>query len=240
MAGERGDRDTSYYTPPPPSARGESAEDARDLTFDTDDKGFLTEDSTDMIYQLLRELGVVTAPQHQAQAVAGQQEWQKLAAGSPSALLAQTLPQVRQLREQLQQAFMGISRRLGPMGGKQIEGARAAALQKGGLDLSKLFADTQAKGVSGLAKFLQNLRPALLTQLPQLTSQSEDQPFNYQALGQALSGALGVAGQAYDQWGNKAPSMASMNTNYAGFTPTQSAPLVNAPTGYQEFSTYGM
>jgi hypothetical protein len=233
MADDDGTRDTVMSVP-------RTAAD-REALFDTESGGALTEDSTDMIYQLLRELGVISAPQHQAQAVAGQQEWQKLAAGSPSALIAQTLPQIRQLREQLQQAFVGISRKLGPMGGKQVEAARGAALQKGGLDLSKLFATTQQKGVSGLSKFLESLRPGLLTQLPQPTTQSQDEPLNYGALGSALAGALGTAGQAYQQWGNTgAPSVAAMNPTYAGYTPAQSAPLTGAPAGYQDFSTYGM
>lgn len=198
----------------------------------------MTPEGTDAIYQLLRQMGLLTAPGHQSMALQGLQSWQQQAQGSPSALAQQMMPQIRQLREQLQTAFQGVSKRLGPMGGKQIDRDQGALLSQGGLQLGKLFTGAQQQGTTGLMKFLQNLRPALLAQLPQLQTQTQEQPFNYGALGQALASGAGVAGQLWPQGGGA--SMAALNPNYGGFTAAQSAPLSDYGSGYGSFSTYGV
>ena len=195
----------------------------------------LPRDLTEDIYSLLRQLGVLTAPQHQAQAVQGMQQWLQQSRGSASAILPQLLPQIRQLREQLGSAFEGISRRLGPAGGRQIAQEKSAALGASGAQLSKMLTGMQQQGVTGLQGFLQGMRPALLTQLPQLTSATQEGPAGYDQLGKLIAGLGGLAGQLFPP-GPTAPSIASLNP---GYTPQSSPNLSGFNSGYGDFITFG-
>lgn len=195
----------------------------------------LPQDLTEDIYSLLRQLGVLTAPGHQAQAIQGMQQWLQQSRGSSAAILPQLLPQIRQLREQLGSAFTGISQRLGPAGGKQIAREKSAALGATGQQLSKMLTGMQQQGVTGLQGFLQGMRPALLTQLPQLTSATQEGPAGYDQLGKLISGLGGLAGQI---WGpsSTAPSIDSLNP---GYMPQISPNLSGINSGYGDFVTYG-
>lgn len=194
----------------------------------------LSGDMTDDIYSLLRQLGLLTAPQHQAQALSGMQEWLAQSRGSTAQILPQLMPQIRQLREQMSGAFTSLSKRLGPMGGEQLRGERAKTLSAGGQELSKMLTGMQQKGVAGLQGFLQNLRPALLQQLPQLTSSTEESPFDAAAMGQLIASLGGLGGQLFGQSG--APSMGSLNP---GYVPTPSPNVSGLNSGYGDFITFG-
>mgnify|MGYP001594935358 CR=1 FL=1 len=153
--------------------------------------------STEAIYQLLRQLAERSAPQRQGLAVQGLNEWTARANASPTALLRSLTPQIRQIREQLQQAFTGVSRRLGPAGGAQIRRGEQEALGGAGGALSRLLAGGTQAGTTGLVQFLRALRPALLTQLPQLVSQ--ESPGDFTSTGHALAAATGLAGKLFPQ-----------------------------------------
>ena len=153
--------------------------------------------STDDIYTLLRTIALASVPQRQGFALEGLNQWMRRAQGSPTALLQQFGPQIRQIREQLQAAFQGVSRRLGPAGGAQIARGESQALGDAGLALSRLFSGGVQEGTGGMLNFLRALRPALLQQLPTLTSVQG--PADYTSTGRALAGAAGFAGQLFPQ-----------------------------------------
>lgn len=197
--------------------------------------GALPQDMTEQIYTLLRQMGLITAPQHRAQAVGGMQEWLQQSRGSMANIMPQLLPQIRQLREQMATAFSTVSKRLGPAGGKQIARGQSEAVGASGAELSKMLTGMQQKGVSGLANFMQNLRPAGVTQMPQLTSSSEETPFNMAGLGQLLAQMAGTAGQIWPQ--SQAPTISSLNP---GYQPIPSMNLSGMGSGYGDFITYGM
>lgn len=196
--------------------------------------GVFSPDLTEQIYQLLRQLGVASAPQHQAQAIQGLQSWLQRSRGSTAALLPELLPQIRQIRGQMAEAFTQVSKRLGPMGGKQIEREQGKVLASGGQKFSDLLTGAQQKGTSGLMQFLQSMRPALLNQLPQLTSSTNEQPLDLAAIGQALAGGAGMYGKLYDAW--NVPSIASLNP---GYNPPSSPYVSGLNSGYGDFVTFG-
>jgi hypothetical protein len=149
--------------------------------------------STADIYRTLRQIAAALAPQEQNLAVQGLNEWQGRANANPSLLMQQFGPQIRQIQEQLQQAFTSISKRLGPSGGKQIDRDQGMALARSGEALSRLFAGGQQQSTAGMLQFLQSLRPTLLTQLPQLTKQ-EGPSGSLAGLGAALAAGAGLTG----------------------------------------------
>jgi hypothetical protein len=150
-------------------------------------------------------------------------------------MLPQLLPQIRQLREQMAGAFTTLSKRLGPMGGGQLESERAKTVSAGGQELSKMLTGMQQKGVAGLQGFLQNLRPALLQQLPQPTSSTTETPFDAASLGQLLAGLGGLGGQLFGTSGT--PSISSLNP---GYVPMPSPTVSGFNSGYGDFATFGM
>lgn len=171
---------------------------------------------TDALYQRLRALAAQSAPQEQALALEGERLLQQRAAGSPAALLRQLSPQVRELRKRLESAYTNVSRRLGSTGGAQIAREQGQAVGQAGEALQKLFAGGQAQGQEGLYRFLRNLRPALLTQLPQL--QERTIPFDYQNLGRGLSGALTLGQRLFTGNGGGRPPLEGQSGTpaYAG------------------------
>ncbi len=146
---------------------------------------------TEDLYRRLRELAAQTTQPNQALALSGDAILRQRAAGSQAALLRQIAPQVRQLRQQLENAFTGLSQRFGPSGGAQVDRLKSQTVGQAGQALQQLFANAQGQAVQDRRGFLANLRPALLTQLPQLTETRV--PPNYAEIARKLSGGLTLA-----------------------------------------------
>lgn len=174
---------------------------------------------TEALYQQLRELAARTVQPNQALALSGDALLRQRAAGSPSALTRQILPQIRELRQRLASTFQGLGQRLGPTGGKQVERLQGDSVAQTGAALQKLFANAQGQAVQDRLSFLQNLRPALLTSLPTLTQTTT--PFDFATLGKSLAGGVSLAEALTRKPGTPAGTTPALTT--PAFTPSGAA-----------------
>lgn len=141
---------------------------------------------TEALYQQLRELAARSVPQAQGLAQGGDATLRQRASGSSAAILRQIAPQVRQIREQLERTFHGLGQRFGQQGQYQAQREQGKSLGQAGEALQRLMAQAQTGGVQGRLDFLSNLRPALLTQLPNLQAPTTT-PVDFAQVGAGLS-----------------------------------------------------
>jgi len=167
---------------------------------------------TEELYQLLRQVGLSTAPAQTGLTLQGLLEQTRRIGASPELLRQQFAPQIRTIRDQLQQTFANLSRRLGPAGRAQIRRGQEESLTQAGSALQRLFAGGGQGAVPQMMQFLSGLRPALLTQLPQLTQ--SQQPADWSGIGKALAGAGGLAGQLFGPQNVSLTSPAGFGAGY--------------------------